>query len=127
MVNQSVNEETVPAADLRKGFLWGAKILSYMVYVYLILVEIILVIGFFLLLWHTDDRGRSAATFGAMAGMCCHYFYPSDLRVITEPIKFLLGIPLGVGLLALYALTVKRATATIAIVLLRPARSSRGC
>ena len=48
MVNEN---EKVPAADLRKGFLWGAKILSYLVYVYLILVEIILVIGFFLLLF----------------------------------------------------------------------------
>ena len=41
----------MPAAELRKGFLLGAKILSYMVYVYLILVEIVLVIGFFLLLF----------------------------------------------------------------------------
>ena len=55
MVNQPVNEETVPAADLRKGFLWGAKILSYFVYVYLILVEIILVIGFFLLLFGANQ------------------------------------------------------------------------
>jgi len=47
----SIENETVPAAELRKGFLWGAKILSYMVYVYLILVEIVLVIGFFLLLF----------------------------------------------------------------------------
>ena len=52
MVNQAANQaETVPAADLRKGFLWGAKFLSYLVYVYLILVEIVLVIGFFLLLF----------------------------------------------------------------------------
>src|SRR6187402_3640590 len=52
MVNQPMDgTEKLPAADLRKGFLWGAKVLSYMVYVYLILVEIVLVIGFFLLLF----------------------------------------------------------------------------
>jgi hypothetical protein len=56
MVNQPVNEiEKVPAVDLRKGFLWGAKVLSYMVYVYLILVEIVLVIGFFLLLFGANQ------------------------------------------------------------------------
>ena len=48
MVNEN---EKVPAADVRRWILWGAKILSYMVYVYLILVEIVLLIGFFLLLF----------------------------------------------------------------------------
>jgi hypothetical protein len=56
MVNQPASEgETVPAADLRKGFLWGAKVLSYLVYVYLILVEVVLVIGFFLLLFGANQ------------------------------------------------------------------------
>jgi hypothetical protein len=31
-----------------------------------------------------------------MFGMCLHYFYPVDLRVQDEPLKFLLGVPLGV-------------------------------
>ncbi len=48
MVNEN---EKVPAADVRRWILWGAKILSYFVYVYLILVEIVLLIGFFLLLF----------------------------------------------------------------------------
>ncbi|RYF14277.1 MAG: hypothetical protein EOO77_14495 [Oxalobacteraceae bacterium] len=103
------------AAMIVSANLHGSEMRALIGRAYQIVALVVEMIGFFLLLWHTDDRGRSAATFGAMAGMCCHYFYPSDLRVITEPIKFLLGIPLGVGLLALYALTVKRATATIAI------------
>ncbi len=53
-----VNEDKVPAAEARKGFLWGAKVLSYLVYVYLIFVEIILVLGFFLLLFGANPSAE---------------------------------------------------------------------
>ncbi len=43
--------ESVPAAGLRKAFLWVTRIISYLIYVYLILVEIVLFLGFFLLLF----------------------------------------------------------------------------
>lgn len=72
--------------------------------------------GFFVLIATTDDKGRAAAVLGAMAGICCHYFYPSDLRVLDEPIKFLVGVPLGAGLLALYALAIKRASASSVLI-----------
>ena len=52
MVNEN---EKVPAGDVRRWILWGAKILSYLVYVYLILVEIVLLIGFFLLLFGANS------------------------------------------------------------------------
>ncbi len=39
------------ALDERKAVLWVARVISYLVYFYLIVVEIILVIGFFLLLF----------------------------------------------------------------------------
>ena len=56
MTSTTVNEsEHVPAAEIRKGFLWMARILSYMVYVYLILVEIVLLIGFILLLFGANQ------------------------------------------------------------------------
>src|SRR6478752_7178654 len=35
----------------RKGFVWVARVISYLIYAYLIVVEIILIIGFFLLLF----------------------------------------------------------------------------
>ena len=35
----------------RKGFVWVARVISYVIYFYLIVVEIILIIGFFLLLF----------------------------------------------------------------------------
>ncbi len=35
----------------RKGFVWVARVVSYVIYFYLIVVEIILIIGFFLLLF----------------------------------------------------------------------------
>jgi len=53
-----VNENKVPAAEVRRGFLRGAKILSYLVYVYLIFVEIILVLGFFLLLFGANPSAE---------------------------------------------------------------------
>jgi hypothetical protein len=43
-------------------------------------------------------------------GICFHYFYPVDERVYEYPIKFLLGIPLGV-LLAVAAAVLARRTA----------------
>ena len=49
------NDDHVPAAGVRKGVLWGAKILSYFVYVYLIVVEIVLAIGFVLLLFGANQ------------------------------------------------------------------------
>ncbi|WP_294327237.1 hypothetical protein [uncultured Sphingomonas sp.] len=63
------------------------------------------------LLAEGDDRSRAALALGVAAGICCHYFYPNDLRVLDEPIKFLVGIPLGVGLLALLAVAWPRAGA----------------
>lgn len=65
----------------------------------------------------TSDRGRSSLVLGTMLGICCHYFYPSDLRVLDEPIKFLIGVPLGAGLLALYALAVPRASASMVLII----------
>ncbi len=74
------------------------------------------VMGFFVLISATNDKGRAAAVFGAMAGICCHYFYPSDLRILEEPIKFLVGVPLGAGLLALYAVVIQRASASSVLI-----------
>jgi hypothetical protein len=39
------------ALRARKGFVWVARIVTYVIYFYLIVVEIILIIGFFLLLF----------------------------------------------------------------------------
>lgn len=50
--------EPTPAADIRKAFLWVARLASYLVYFYLIVVEIILFLGFFLLLFGANaDAG----------------------------------------------------------------------
>ena len=46
-----MSTESVPAAGLRKAFLWVTRIISYLIYVYLIVVEIVLFLGFFLLLF----------------------------------------------------------------------------
>lgn len=71
---------------------------------YQIAALVIEMIGYWTLLEGTSRQGRTALLLGTTAGMCAHYFYPVDLRVLDEPIKFLLGIPLGVALLALVAL-----------------------
>jgi uncharacterized protein YggT (Ycf19 family) len=50
--------ETVPALSARKAFLWVARLAGYLVYFYLIVVEIILFLGFFLLLFGANaDAG----------------------------------------------------------------------
>jgi hypothetical protein len=74
------------------------------------------VMGYFILITATSWQGRAAAVLGAMAGICSHYFYPSDLRIIDEPIKFLIGVPLGAGLLALYALVIRRVSASVLLI-----------
>jgi YGGT family len=43
--------DTVPAAGLRKTFLWVTRLLSYLIYFYLLVVEVVLAVGFFLLLF----------------------------------------------------------------------------
>lgn len=43
--------DSIPALGARKAFLWVARLASYLVYFYLIVVEIILFLGFFLLLF----------------------------------------------------------------------------
>jgi uncharacterized protein YggT (Ycf19 family) len=43
--------DTVPAAGLRKAFLWVTRLVSYLIYFYVIVVEIILFLGFVLLLF----------------------------------------------------------------------------
>lgn len=72
--------------------------------------------GYGILIGRTNDKGRSALALGVAIGICSYYFHPSDARVLDEPIKFLLGIPLGVGLLALYALVQPRASASVPLV-----------
>ncbi|WP_174298511.1 hypothetical protein [Sphingomonas bacterium] len=61
-------------------------------------------VGYCIVIRNSPDKGRAALVAGTMIGICCHYFYPNDLRVHDYPIKFLIGVPLGAGLLALYAL-----------------------
>ncbi len=46
-----MSNDTITAPGARKAFLWVARTISYLVYVYLIVVEIILFMGFFLLLF----------------------------------------------------------------------------
>lgn len=72
--------------------------------------------GYGILIGRTNDKGRSALALGVAVGICSYYFHPSDARVLNEPIKFLLGIPLGVSLLALYALVQPRASASVPLV-----------
>src|SRR4029077_16633252 len=43
--------ERLDVVRARKGFVWVARVVSYVIYFYLIVVEIILIIGFFLLLF----------------------------------------------------------------------------
>ncbi len=43
--------DTVPAAGVRRAFLWVTRLLGYLIYFYLIVVEVILAAGFFLLLF----------------------------------------------------------------------------
>lgn len=74
-------------------------------------------IAYCILILGTDDKGRSSLILGVMLGICSHYFYPNDLRILEEPIKFLVGIPLGAGLLALYSLAVPRGSASIPLVI----------
>lgn len=71
-----------------------------------------------ILIRRTSDTGRMALVVGTMLGICCHYFYPNDERVLTDPIKFLLGIPLGVGVIATYSLIWRHHTASIGFVVL---------
>ncbi len=65
------------------------------------------VVGYYILASRTNETGRAALIFGAMLGICAHYFYPNDLRVVDNPVKFLIGIPFGVGVVAIYALLSK--------------------
>ena len=43
--------QSLDVVRARKGFVWVARVISYVIYAYLIVVEIILIIGFFLLLF----------------------------------------------------------------------------
>lgn len=62
------------------------------------------VMGMYILASRTTETGRAALVLGAMLGISAHYFYPNDLRILDNPIKFLLGIPLGTAAMAGYAL-----------------------
>ena len=46
-----MSNDTIAAPGARKAFLWVARAVSYLLYAYLIVVEIILFMGFFLLLF----------------------------------------------------------------------------
>jgi hypothetical protein len=85
---------------------------------YQVIALLVEAIGYYILVSSSGEKGRSTVALGAMIGICCHYFYPSDLRVLDEPIKFLIGIPLGVGLLALYTLAVPRALVSVTLIVI---------
>jgi hypothetical protein len=76
----------------------------------LIMAELV---GYFIIISGSNAKGRALLALGVMLGICFHYFYPSDLRVLEDPIKFLLGIPLGVGILAFFALIAGRGLAPL--------------
>jgi hypothetical protein len=51
MDGSQMASQRVDVLRARKGFVWVARVVSYLIYFYVIVVEIILVIGFFLLLF----------------------------------------------------------------------------
>lgn len=62
------------------------------------------------------DNKQALITFlGVMLGISMHYFYPADARVTDLPIKFLLGIPLGVALASLLSLNTWRSTRDLVV------------
>lgn len=69
---------------------------------FLLLIE---ALGIYLLLSEGGFRRHLLVIGALMLGICCHYFWPTDSRITEEPIKFLVGVPLGVllGLLGLLA------------------------
>ncbi|MET3439188.1 hypothetical protein [Sphingomonas sp. 1185] len=79
-----------------------------------LLIEIM---GYSIIITRAGNRACAALVFGVAAGICFHYFYPVDQRVAEEPIKFLVGIPLGVSLLALYALMQPRGGVSTLIII----------
>jgi len=76
------------------------------------------IIGYTAIIRNTSHAGRISLVIGVMIGMCCHFFYPNDERILTDPIKFLVGIPLGIGFVALYALWSRDRTTSVFLVIL---------
>lgn len=70
-------------------------------------------IAYYVIFRGSDLRGCASLVLGTMIGICFHYFYPNDLRILDDPIKFLIGIPLGVGLLALPTVIAPRSTSVV--------------
>ena len=92
------------AAMLFSAYVNGSGMAAFVGRAYSPVLLMLEIAGYAILIRNTSDTGRMALVVGAMLGICCHFFYPNEERVLTNPIKFLIGIPLGVGVVAAYAL-----------------------
>ncbi len=106
------------AAMLLSAYVNGSGMAVFVGRAYSPVLLMLEIAGYAILIRNTSDTGRMALVVGAMLGICCHYFYPNEERVLTNPIKFLIGIPLGVGVVAAYALAWRNRKASIGVVVL---------
>lgn len=106
------------AAMLLSAYINGSGMAAFIGRAYSPILLMLEIGGYAILIRNTSDTGRMALVVGTMLGICCHFFYPNDQRVLTDPIKFLIGIPLGVGVVATYALMWSKRTASVGFVVL---------
>jgi hypothetical protein len=96
------------------GYMYGTPLQPFLGRAYPMMAAAMEVCAYFVLILLGDDRRRAALVAGSMLGICAHYFYPSDPRILEEPIKFLIGIPLGTALIALTVLAARGANLPLA-------------
>ncbi len=75
---------------------------------YAVILLILEGLALYCLFARLNDRRLLLLIIGIMLGICMHYFYPSDGRVKELPLKFLIGIPIGVLLAATLIAVVER-------------------
>lgn len=74
----------------------GLPITNFVRRSYAVTFLLIEALALYRLLAISNERRLLALILGVMLGVCMHYFYPSDDRIYDLPLKFLLGIPIGV-------------------------------
>jgi hypothetical protein len=77
-------------------FVHGLPLVNFLRRTYVVALLVMEAIAVCRLFSDSSEIRQVCILLGSMIGMSMHYFYPTDDRVKDLPIKFLLGIPLGV-------------------------------
>lgn len=81
---------------LISAFAHGLPLVNFLRRSYVVTLLLVEAIAVCRLLSDSSEMRQMCILLGSMIGMSMHYFYPADDRVKDLPIKFLLGLPLGV-------------------------------